>query len=922
MHYLNDDVYNAAVEELRERSKKAIYQRDFAAWLADVMHERMYQKMAEISHDVLFGPKPRTLVKSANGTGKDLALDTPILTPSGWSTMGEIQAGDYVFDEQGQPTLVTLKSEVMHNPCYRVTFDDGSSFIAGEGHLWNTLNLRARARLSVGGVVDWRNHWSASETLTTEQIAETVGDRARNHLIPLARPLQYPHRDDLPLTPYVLGAWLGDGTTVRAEMTCNYKVDGYVIDRIAAAGYPMRYDGTAERPYRFMAQCDTPRERGGKTSRFRLDLAAAGVLNNKHIPVAYLRASIEQRIDLVRGLMDTDGYADKRGRQAVFGQSNERLVRDFEELLSGLGVRYSTTTSIPKGGSRAWNVSFRSWFDPFTPGERKSAVYLSGSDKQASRLTGRTIVSVERTLTVPTACISVAAESSLYLAGRNLVPTHNTHSAARWVLWWITAFPKEEALAICTAPTLLQVRLGVFAYLKEAYGYQKTLAQSQGRAMPWPGWISEQDAWNYSTPGGNRVLAVARVPGAHDAVSSFQGLRKTGGRNLIALDEAGGVPAPIYTAIDKLMTSGDSRMAGIGNPDNRGTPFHERYTEERLMREFQLHTISAYDTPNLTGEVVYPDDPEREHLLRKGLVSASWVYDMERMLKTGGEIVYDETVGYERNLTGKPDGRFKSMILGEFPDESDRTYFPEGTMQAAREREFTDEQVESAPIFIGFDPATTGKDESVVMVNQGGRVRLFEKKIPYKDGDVVRETTGLWNDEDELTAARRVDAIARYTGATELRIDGSGLGAGIATNLERLDEFHPRPYAVIRVKGGTKSSDANRWANTRSQNHAQLREQLADGLLDIDYNDNVLKSQIRAVTYETNKRGAIQITPKEKMRTEMHGSPDRLDALIYAIINTSALTDGPLGDMKPGDIALVDPWEMIDFDPESDTYPL
>lgn len=73
--------------------------------------------------------------------------------------------------------------------------------------------------------------------------------------------------------------------------------------------------------------------------------------------------------------------------------------------------------------------------------------------------------------------------------------TGKTHSAARWALWWITAWPKEESLAIITAPTLVQVQIGVFAYLKEAYGYKKVQAARAGKPMPWPGWISETDQW-------------------------------------------------------------------------------------------------------------------------------------------------------------------------------------------------------------------------------------------------------------------------------------------------------------------------------------------------------------------------------------------------------------------------------------------
>ncbi len=488
--------------------------------------------------------------------------------------------------------------------------------------------------------------------------------------------------------------------------------------------------------------------------------------------------------------------------------------------------------------------------------------------------------------------------------------TGKTHSAARWALWWITAFPKEESLAICTAPTLKQVQMGVFAYLKETYSYTLTKAQADGKPMPWPGWISEQDEWKYATPGGNRTLAIARVPGAHNAVSSFQGLRKTGGRNLVVLDEAGGVSRDIYRAIDKLMTSGDSRMAGIGNPDDNGTPFQDRYTDERLMREYQLHTISAYDTPNLTGEVVYPDDPEKERMLRSGLVAASWVYDMERMLKTGGEILFDEAAGAERNLTGTPDGGFKSMVLGEFPDESDRTLYSATLVQAARELEIPDEQIAEAPVILGVDLAAMGDDESVVMVNRGGKVRAFEGTVSYDDGGTIRTTTGTWSKEDELTAARRVHAIAKYLGASEVRVDAAGLGAGIATNLERLPELQVgKTYIVIRISGGNRSADPDRWANARAQNHDYLRELMLEHKLDIDYNDVALRDQMRVTTYETNKRGAIQITPKKELRTEMHGSPDRLDALIYAVVDTTPLTSGPLAGVPKGSRIEVDPWE-------------
>lgn len=884
--------FDLAIQELSEKSRKAIYRHDFEAWLADMLGERMYGKMAEISNDVLFSPIPRTLVKSANGTGKDLALDTPILTTEGWSTMGELREGQYVFDEQGKPTRITLKSEIMHNPCYRITFDDGSSFVAGEGHLWNTLTLNKRSHMK--DVSDWRDQWDATQTLETRDIAKTVGTRARNHLIPLARPLQYPAAA-LPLDPYVLGAWLGDGSTARAEMTCAYEVDGYIIDQIEAAGYPMRYDGTVERPYRFFAVCDQPRAAGGKTSRLRSDLVAAGVLGEKRVPVSYFTASVDQRIALVRGLMDTDGYADKRGGVASFGQSNERLVRDFEALLTGLGVRYSTTSKQPSNGRRAWQVTFRSWFDPFTPGERKSRIYAASSKKQASRLTGRTIVSVERTLTVPTACISVEGERSLYLAGRNLVPTHNTHSAARWSLWWITAWPKEESLAIITAPTLKQVELGVFSYLKETYSYVKQSALADGRPMPWPGWISEQGEWRYNTPGGNQTLAVARVPGASDAVSTFQGLRKTGGRNFITLDEAGGVTEPIYAAIDALMTSGDSRMGGIGNPDKRGTEFYNKFTTESERSANNLHTISAYDLPTMTGEIVYPDNPEKQAMLLKGLTSAKWVAHKEVVWQTGGEEYLDDEIGAMRRRGGTPNGRFRAKVLGEFPGDADNTFFDEDHINKARDVEIPYD--ETTPVVLGCDIATTGNDESVVYVNRGGHLRLFEDTILYRDGQETRETTGVWSKEDTLTNARRIHAIAKHLGASEVRIDGTAVGSGVATDLMRLEEFASKKYDVIRVIGAKSSSDISQWRNWRDEIHAHFDDQMRDGLLDIDPNDNQLRDELMLITYDL-VNGAIKISKKSDMRSAMGGSPDRADAAMYAVLNV--MGDG----MNPGDAVI------------------
>lgn len=468
--------------------------------------------------------------------------------------------------------------------------------------------------------------------------------------------------------------------------------------------------------------------------------------------------------------------------------------------------------------------------------------------------------------------------------------TGKTHSASRWAMWWITAFPKEESLAICTAPTLKQVKLGVFSYLKESYGYVKQTALETGSPSPWPGWISEDPEWKYSTPGGNQTLAVARVPGAADAVSTFQGLRKTGGRNFIVLDEAGGVAEPIYAAIDALMTSGDSRMGGIGNPDKRGTEFYNKFTSESEKSANNLHTISAYDLPTMTGEVVYPDDAEKQKRLLKGLTSAKWIAHKEVVWQTGGEEYFDDALQVMRRRGGTPNGRFRAKVLGEFPGDADNTFFDEEYINRARETEI--QYDEGTPVILGCDIATTGNDESVVYVNRGGNLRLFDQTILYQDGAEMRETSGAWSKEDTLTNARRIHAIAKHLGASEVRVDGNAVGSGVATDLMRGAEFADRKYEVIRVVSSRSSSDIARWRIWRDEIHEHFSDQMRDGLLDIDPNDKQLRDELMLITYEL-MNGAVKISKKSDMKSVMGGSPDRADAAMYAVLKIRMDTLAP-----------------------------
>lgn len=864
------NVAAAALGEITNRRLQSLYQRDFLAWQSDVLGFRTYKKMEEIANTALFGDIPRTAIKSANGTAKDLALDTPILTTTGWKTMGTVQVGDYVFSEEGEPIRVTWKSEVFHKDSYRVTFEDGASFVTSDTHQWNTLTLNERGRVRA---TDWRDEWDRSTVKTTGEIRDTLlrRDGSRNHLVPLAKPVQFPEKE-LPIDPYVLGAWLGDGTSNRAEITCHPEHE-YVIRQVTTAGYPMRRRESAK--YSWVAEMDGTRTPSGRqTSKFQQDLKDLGVLNNKHIPEMYLMASMEQRIQLLRGLMDTDGWAESRGRVAGWGQSNKALFDQVVSLLASLGVRTATRSWQPERGRLAWSMTFRTSFDPFTPGEVKSRKYLAGSDAQRSRFTGRSIVSVEPVESVPTQCIEVDSPRHLYLAGKELVPTHNSFTTTAMIAWVGSVFDLGETISIVSAPSIPQLEKVTFKYLKSF----KARADSRGK--PLPGWIGEALEWKVKGPEGNISLAYGRKPPDVDAVSTFQGVRSEFGRTFVFFDEAGGLSRSMYTAAEAVLTGADARFTAIGNPDNAGTEWQRIYTDKKYAGEYNLFTLSAFDLPTFTGEVVYPDDPEMEKRMLSSLTQVSWVE-------------------HKKRIWGEKDARYLSKVLGEFPDGAGTGFFTTDIINTAIETEIPEDGA-IAPV-LGVDVARWGADESVIYSNRGGRLRLVDS----------------WGKSDTVDTARRIHSAAQELGAAEVRIDASGVGGGVFDMLDRLPEFADKVYLLIGIDGGASSPDPTQWYNRRAYNHDSLRQQMAAGEIDMDYDDDELKDQLEIITYKFSSRGGVQITPKDDMKTEMGGSPDRADAAIYAVVDMSWLTGSITGRMKPGDVLTVDP---RDTTPDVDWY--
>jgi len=344
-------------------------------------------------------PGQMIVIAARPAMGKALSLDTPLATPDGWTTMGEVAVGDLVMGADGRPTRVVAATDVMDGrPCYEVHFSDGSVIVADEQHQWITQTRSERRQRASGSV------------RTTQQIFQTVrtvtADHRANHSVKTSGALQLPERA-LPVPPYVLGAWLGGGTSASATLTT---ADAELVMRLEAEG---------------LARCQTCRNDHGTVTAL---LRTLGVLGNKHIPVSYLRSGEAQRRDLLAGLLDTDGTVTNSG-SVQFTTTNRTLANHVRELVLSLGHRCTISTKVVAGrspvSSIAYNVNFTTDEDVFWL-PRKSLRHKELRSKHSARRGSRYITDVRPICTVPVRCIEVEAADHLYLAGETMIPTHNS----------------------------------------------------------------------------------------------------------------------------------------------------------------------------------------------------------------------------------------------------------------------------------------------------------------------------------------------------------------------------------------------------------------------------------------------------------------------------------------------------------------
>lgn len=434
--------------------------------------------------------------------------------------------------------------------------------------------------------------------------------------------------------------------------------------------------------------------------------------------------------------------------------------------------------------------------------------------------------------------------------------------------WWVAVHPPGSAIVISTAPTYRQVN----AILWEEMRKHHRTAEALG--LPLPGSITGSDVWKL--PNG-QMVGMGRKPKDGDS-HAFQGIHRR--YVLVIIDEAAGVPEELWTGVEAITTTANSRILAIGNPDDRETTFGDVYEEERYDALWHRIRIPADTTPNFTGE--YVPSPLPDVLLQR-----SWVED-------------------RRAAWGEDDARFKSKVLAQFPDNSEFGLF--GAPLLARAFVDADEDVRGeGTLTLGVDVARYGEDKSVVAARRG---RLCWIEDDWRGMDTV------YTAEQVVRIAERLahkDANGRVAETIEIRVDGIGVGAGVVDTLKaaaiKYERKHRKPcwYTVREMNGSARppkelgGSQAG-YGNARAYWHDQLKHQMRSGRVRLESHEQ-LADELRACRFRYSS-GKMYIESKEEIRSRGGKSPDFSDAIVYV---SAPVFDG----LPAGAVVTTDPEQIV-----------
>ena len=403
------------------------------------------------------------------------------------------------------------------------------------------------------------------------------------------------------------------------------------------------------------------------------------------------------------------------------------------------------------------------------------------------------------------------AVKSCHGAGKSFV-------ASRLVAWWLDTHPPGTAFVVSTAPTFEQVRAVLWREIGRAHAKGRLL----GRV--------NQTEWFI----GEGIVAMGRKP-ADDDATAFQGIHAE--FVLVIMDEACGIPRPLWEAAHSLASNDKSRILAIGNPDDPGSHFAAVC---KPGSGWHVIRIGYLDTPNFTGESVPAD-------LRSLLIGPTYVEEM-------------------RLDVGEGSAPWTSKVMGEFPTDAEDGVVPLQGVLACRRPDQTHSAEDLLPVELGWDVGAGG-DRSVVRERRG----KLAGRVWYPKG------------KDTMAQCGDVLGIIAQTGATSIKIDSIGVGHGAADRMEELRRDGTHSARVVRVNVSESSSKPNRYHRLRDQLWWEVgRQMTTTGAWDLSQINDATVAQLTSPKYAMDSSGRIKVEAKSDTKARLGRSPDDADALLLA----------------------------------------
>lgn len=419
-------------------------------------------------------------------------------------------------------------------------------------------------------------------------------------------------------------------------------------------------------------------------------------------------------------------------------------------------------------------------------------------------------------------------------------------SAATVVGWWIDAHPPGEAFVVTSAPTANQVR----AILWREIGRMHAAGGLDGYV--------NQTEWQMTMPAGNtELVAMGRKPDEYNP-TAFQGIHSR--YVLYVFDEACGIPTALWDAADSIIANDFSKALAIGNPDVPGTEFFDIC---KPGSGWKVHSISAFDTPNFTGEKM--DQKVLDQLIGK-------TYVEERRRKWANRWYWVDSHGNRCEVENGvrvvcPEGLnpqdtnplWQSKVLGRFPEVAHLGgLIPLLWIKRAQEVNL-EEKAERGPNELGQDVGAGG-DESCVAHRRGPVVRIIHED---QNPDTMQTCGNLIN-------------LIKTTGATVAKVDVIGIGKGV------VDRAVEQNKPVVGINVGEGADDSEAYINKRAELWWAVRERFETNEIDLDPEDEDLAAQLVELRFKRTSSGKIQIESKDEAKRRGVPSPNRADAVMLA----------------------------------------